>query len=160
MKDLRKDFPIFKRKIDNKNLIFLDNASTSQKPQYVLDTLINFYTEHNANVRRGIYTLSEEASALYEQAREKVARFINANTEEIIFTSGATEGINFIATSWGQENINEGDEIIISLMEHHSNFVPWQELAKRKKAILKIIKVTPNGELDYEDYKHLLSNRT
>src|SRR5664279_4600915 len=157
----RKFFPILKRELNGKLLVYLDNAATSQKPQVVIDALTNYYSNYNANIHRGIHTLAEEATAAYESTRVTVRRFINAaQPEEIIFTRGATEGINLVAYTWGRQNIHAGDEIIISGMEHHSNIVPWQILCEEKKAILQIIPVTDNGELDMDAYKKLLSSKT
>jgi cysteine desulfurase/selenocysteine lyase len=161
MKNIKKDFPILKRTVNGKPLVYLDNASTTQKPIAVLKALQKFYTTSNANIHRGIHALSEEATAQYEDTRKKVATLIGAhNTEEIIFTKNCTEAINCIAFSWGKQNINANDEIIVSALEHHANLVPWQELAKEKKAILKIIPLTPNLVLDLDAYKKLLSKKT
>ncbi len=157
----REFFPILSRKLNDKTLVYLDNAATSQKPQVVIDALSNYYSNYNANIHRGIHTLAEEATAAYESTRMTVRRFINAAfPEEIIFTRGATEGINLVAYTWGRKNIRAGDEIIISGMEHHSNIVPWQILCEEKKSILKIIPVTNTGELDIDAYNNLLSPKT
>lgn len=157
----REFFPILSRKLNDKTLVYLDNAATSQKPQVVIDALSNYYSNYNANIHRGIHTLAEEATAAYESTRITVRKFINAAfPEEIIFTRGATEGINLVAYTWGRKNIRAGDEIIISGMEHHSNIVPWQILCEEKKSILKIIPVTDNGELDIDTYNNLLSSKT
>ncbi len=161
VKSIRKSFPILQRELNDKLLVYLDNAATSQKPQVVIDALTRYYSHYNANIHRGIHTLAEEATAAYESTRVTVRRFINAALpEEIIFTRGATEGINLVAYTWGRQNIHAGDEIIISGMEHHSNIVPWQILCEEKKSILKIIPVNDNGELDMEAYKKLLSSKT
>ena len=123
---IRKQFPILNRKVKGKPLVYLDNAATSQKPQVVLDALMEYYTGYNANIHRGIHTLAEEATAAFEATRDTVRNFIGALTrEEIIFTKGTTESINLVSSTWGRANINTGDEIIISAMEHHSNIVPW-----------------------------------
>ena len=136
------------REVKGKPLIYFDNAATTQKPQQVIDALIHYYTNYNANIHRGIHTLAEEATAAFEATRDAVKTFINARSrEEIIFTRGTTEGINLVAYSWGRKNIQAGDEIIISYMEHHSNIVPWQILCEEKKAVLKIIPVNEEGEL-------------
>ena len=157
----REFFPILNRELNDKLLVYFDNAATSQKPQVVIDALTNYYSNYNANIHRGIHTLAEEATAAYESTRVTVRKFINAAfPEEIIFTRGATEGINLVAYTWGRQNINAGDEIIISGMEHHSNIVPWQILCEEKKATLKVIPVTDNGELDFDAYKNLLSSKT
>lgn len=161
VQSIREFFPILNRELNDKRLVYLDNAATSQKPQVVIDALSNYYSHYNANIHRGIHTLAEEATAAYEATRVTVRKFINATfPEEIIFTRGATEGINLVAYTWGRQNINAGDEIIISGMEHHSNIVPWQILCEEKKAILKVIPVTDEGELDMEAYKNLLSSKT
>lgn len=161
VQSIREFFPILNRELNNKLLVYLDNAATSQKPQVVIDALSSYYSNYNANIHRGIHTLAEEATAAYESTRVTVGKFINATfPEEIIFTRGATEGINLVAYTWGRQNINTGDEIIISGMEHHSNIVPWQILCEEKQAILKVIPVTDEGELDMEAYKNLLSSKT
>lgn len=158
---IRENFPILSRELNDKLLVYLDNAATSQKPQVVIDALTNYYSHYNANIHRGIHTLAEEATAAYEATRVTVRRFINAAVpEEIIFTRGATEGINLVAYTWGRQNMHSGDEIIISGMEHHSNIVPWQILCEEKKAVLKVIPITTEGELDLDAYKNLLSSKT
>lgn len=130
---IRNDFPILTRKVNGKPLVYLDNGATSQKPESVLQAMDDFQRNHNANVHRGIYTLSEEATALYEGAREKVRKFINARSvEEIIFTRNASESINLVALSWARQNLKAGDEVLTTEMEHHSNIVPWQMLAKER----------------------------
>lgn len=158
---LRENFPILHRRLNGKQLVYFDNAATSQKPQVVIDALTNYYSSYNANIHRGIHTLAEEATAAYEATRGTAKNFINAaSAEEIIFTRGATEGINLVAYTWGRKNLHEGDEIIISGMEHHSNIVPWQIVCEEKKAILKVIPINKNGELDFGSYKKLLSSKT
>lgn len=158
---IRQQFPILKREVKGKPLVYLDNAATSQKPQSVIDALVNYYTTYNANIHRGIHTLAEEATAAFESTRDAVQQFIQASSrEEIIFTRGTTEGINLVAYTWGRQNIKAGDEIIISTMEHHSNIVPWQILCEEKKAVLKIIPINDEGELLVEEYKKLLSPKT
>ena len=158
---IRTHFPILKRQLNGKPLVYLDNAATSQKPQVVLDALVHYYSHYNANIHRGIHTLAEEATAAYESTRQTVKEFIGARqAEEIIFTRGATEGINLVAFTWGRQNIGPGDEILISEMEHHSNIVPWQMLCEEKKAVLKVIPITEKGELDMDAYRKLLSSRT
>lgn len=158
---IRKDFPILRRTVNGKRLVYLDNAATSQKPQAVLDALENYYREHNANVHRGVYTLSEEATALYEGARKKVADFISApSVSEIIFTRNATEAINLVAYSWGRKNIRSGDEIIVSGMEHHSNLVPWQILAEETGSRLVVWKITEEGKLDISKLEKLVNGKT
>jgi cysteine desulfurase/selenocysteine lyase len=158
---LRSDFPIFSKKVHNQNLIYFDNASTTQKPQQVLQALTNFYSSHNANIHRGIYALAEEATGLYEDARGLVARFIGAtHAQEIVFTSGTTQGINMVAQSWARHQLQPGDEILISEMEHHANLLPWQQLAHEKQLVLKFIPVLPDGTLDYAALEWLLTERT
>jgi cysteine desulfurase/selenocysteine lyase len=158
---IREQFPILERKVKGNPLVYLDNAATSQKPQVVLDALMYYYTRQNANIHRGIHTLAEEATAAFEDTRNTVQKFINAaSREEIIFTRGATEGINLVAYAWGRKNIKAGDEIIISTMEHHSNIVPWQLLCQEKGAILKFIPVNDQGELLLDAYENLLSKST
>lgn len=159
--ELRKDFPILSREVDGKPLVYLDNAATSQKPQSVINAINDYYSNYNANIHRGVYSISIKASEAYENAKIKVKDFINAASErEIVFTRGATEAINLIAYSYGLVNVHEGDEIIISEMEHHANIVPWQVLCEKKKAVLKVIPVNDSGELLLDEYKKLLSNRT
>lgn len=160
-KNIRNDFPILKEKSNGKPLIYLDSASTTQKPHLVIDTLLNFYQKSNANVHRGIYHLSEQATQLYETAREKVARFINAkDSSEIVFTRGTTESINLVASTWGADYIKEGDEIVITELEHHSNLLPWMQLAQKNKALLKYIPVFSDGRLDIQKIPQLISQKT
>lgn len=158
---VRRQFPILRREVKGKPLIYFDNAATTQKPQQVIDALTGYYTGYNANIHRGIHTLAEEATAAFENTRDAVQRFIGAaSREEIIFTRGTTEGINLVAYTWGRQNIKAGDEIIISAMEHHSNIVPWQVICEEKGAALKVIPVNDKGELLFEEYVKLLSPRT
>ncbi|MGQ9641710.1 MAG: aminotransferase class V-fold PLP-dependent enzyme [Candidatus Bathycorpusculaceae bacterium] len=158
---IREDFPILKRKINNYPLIYFDNAATSQKPKQVIETIKNFYENHNANVHRAVHTLSQEASELYENAHEEVANFIGANgTEEIIFVRGTTEAINLVAYGWGLHNLGKNDEVLISLMEHHSNIVPWEILSKIKGFNVKYVDVNGDGNLNYEDFENQISNKT
>ncbi|PKB73137.1 MAG: cysteine sulfinate desulfinase [SAR202 cluster bacterium Io17-Chloro-G7] len=158
---VQQDFPILKQTVNGKPLVYLDNAATSQKPQSVIDALVGYYTTDNANVHRGVHTLSQRATDHYEEAREKVRRFINAKDDrEIIYVRGTTEGINLVAQTFGRENIHQGDEIIISAMEHHSNIVPWQILCEERGAVLKVIPVDDSGELLMDEYEALLSPRT
>jgi len=161
VESIRKDFPILKRIINGKPLVYLDNAATSQKPQQVINAITDYYKTCNANIHRGVYTLSAEASELYDDAKENTANFIKAaESREIIFTSGATEAINLVAYSYGRYNVNQDDEVIISAMEHHSNIVPWQVLCEGKKAKLKIIPINDSGELIIDEYKKLLNEKT
>lgn len=160
MQDLRKYFPIFSQKREQP-LIYFDNAATTQKPQSVIDSISCFYSTANANMNRGLYALGEKSTEAYENVRFKTARFINAqSSSEVIFTSGTTDSINTVVYSWGEKNIKEGDEIVISQLEHHSNFVPWQQLALRKNAILKIIPVDRNGVLDLSSLDDLITSKT
>ncbi len=158
---VREDFPILKEKINDRQLVYLDNAATTQKPRAVIDALVNYYTTENSNVHRGVHTLSQRATDAYEEARSKVRQFINAGDDrEIIFVRGATEGINLVAQTYGRQNIGAGDEIIVSAMEHHSNIVPWQILCQEKGARLKVVPVNDAGELLLDEYEKLLSPRT
>ncbi|HIK56577.1 MAG TPA: SufS family cysteine desulfurase [Synechococcales cyanobacterium M55_K2018_004] len=158
---VRADFPILHQEIHGKPLIYLDNAATSQKPLAVLNALEDYYRGYNANVHRGVHTLSARATDAYEAARDKVQRFVNAaRREEIIYTRNATEAINLVAYAWGNANVQAGDEIILSVMEHHSNLIPWQLLAQRTGAILKFVSLTETEEFDLAHYKSLLSERT
>lgn len=159
-KKIRLQFPILSKKIHGKTLAYFDNASTTQKPLVVLDALQDFYRNWNANIHRGVHTLSEHATELYEDARKHVANFINAHQLEIVFTKSCTESINLIAASWGREHIKKNDEIMISILEHHANFVCWQELAKEKKAKLVIIPLKKDLTLDYNFFCSHLSRRT
>lgn len=158
---IRQQFPALNRLVKGRPLVYFDNAATSQKPQAVIDALVDYYTNMNANVHRGIHTLAEEATAAFEATRDTVRQFINASSrEEIIFTRGTTEGINLVAYTWGRKNIKAGDEIIISEMEHHSNIVPWQVLCEEKGAVLKMIPITGDGELRMDEFEKLLSAKT
>ena len=158
---IRKHFPILNREVKNKPLVYLDNAASSQKPQVVIDALVNYYTGFNANIHRGIHSLAEEATAAFEATRDTVRAFINAPArEQIIFTRGTTEGINLVAQTWGRQNIKKGDEIIVSTMEHHSNIVPWYILCQEKEAVLKAIPVSENGELLMDEFEKLLTPKT
>jgi len=158
---VRKDFPILSREVKGHRLIYFDNAATSQKPQSVIDALVHYYTQYNANVHRGIHSLAEEATAAFEATRDAVKHFINAAAlEEIIYTRGTTESINLVAYSWGRQHLAQGDEVIVSGMEHHSDIVPWQIVCEEKGAQLKVIPVNEQGELELEEYRKLLSSRT
>ncbi|HEX5151013.1 MAG TPA: cysteine desulfurase [Parafilimonas sp.] len=158
---IRKEFPVLERKVKGRNLVYFDNAATAQKPKVVINALIHYYQQYNANIHRGIHSLAEEATAAFEATRDTAKEFINAKyREEIIFTRGVTEGINLVASTWGRQNIKEGDEIIISGMEHHSNIVPWQMLCLEKKAKLKIIPVDNNGELVMTEFEKLITSKT
>ena len=158
---VRADFPILARKIHNKPLVYLDNAATTQKPQAVIDALVHYYTDENSNIHRGVHTLSEEATESYEQSRSAVQHFLNAaDSREIIFVRGATEGINLVAQTWGRGNIRHGDEIVISAMEHHSNIVPWQILCEQQGANLRVAPVNDAGELLLDEFEKLLGPKT
>lgn len=158
---IRQDFPFLtKAEAKKRNFIYFDNAATTQKPRIVIDRLSYFYSYQVSNIFRGLYLSAEEATSLYEQARQKIASFIGAHFTETIFTSGATASINFVAATWGEQFINEGDEILVTQMEHHANFLPWQQLAQRKKAVLRIVPITSSGELDVDAYQNMLTSRT
>ena len=158
---IREDFPILRQTVNGKPLVYLDNAATSQKPQAVIDALVRYYSTENSNVHRGVHTLSQMATDDYEAARSKVQRFINAGDErEIIFVRGTTEGINLVAQTFGRQNIKEGDEIVISALEHHSNIVPWQILCEESGAKLRVIPINDAGELLLDEYEKLLNPRT
>ncbi|MBD0368320.1 MAG: aminotransferase class V-fold PLP-dependent enzyme, partial [Flavisolibacter sp.] len=158
---IRQQFPILNREVKGKPLVYFDNAATTQKPQAVIDALMEYYTRYNANIHRGIHSLAEEATAAFEATRDTAKEFINAATrEQIIFTGGTTEGINLVAQTWGRQNVKAGDEIIVSNMEHHSNIVPWYLLCEEKGAHLKVIPINEDGELLLDEYEKLLSGRT
>jgi cysteine desulfurase/selenocysteine lyase len=159
--EIRADFPILKRKVYDKPLVYFDNGATTQKPQCVLDAVNEVYTTYNANIHRGVHFLSDTSSEAYENAREKVRSFINAGKrEEIVFTSGTTGSINGIAFSFGERFIKQGDEIIISYLEHHANIVPWQMMCERKGAVLRVIPINDAGEIIMEEYLKMLSSKT
>ncbi|TXH20061.1 MAG: cysteine desulfurase [Chitinophagaceae bacterium] len=158
---IRSQFPILNRKVKDKPLVYFDNAATAQKPQSVIDALVHYYSQNNANVHRGIHSLAEEATADMEATRDTVRSFINAaSREEIVFTKGTTESINLVAYTWGLANIHEGDEIIVSGMEHHSNLVPWQIVCQRNGGTIHIIPVDDQGEIIFEEFEKLLSPKT
>ena len=155
------DFPILHQQVNDNPLIYFDSAASSQKPQAVLDALQHYYRRDNANVHRGAHTLSGRATDAYEGARDKVAQFINAaSRDEIVYTRNASEAINLVAYTWGLANFHNGDEIILSVMEHHSNIVPWQLIAEKTGAVIKYVELTPSEEFDFEQYKSLLSEKT
>ena len=159
--EVRSDFPILDQTVNGKPLIYFDNAATSQKPQVVLDALVDYYNQDNANVHRGVHTLSARATAAYEATRDKVAAFINAaSRDEIVFTRNASEAINLVAYAWGLSTLKPGDEVILSVMEHHSNLVPWQLVAQRTGAVLKHVRLTETQEFDLEHFQELLCDRT
>ena len=158
---IREDFPILVRKVNDKPLIYFDNAATSQKPNAVIDTISRYYRDYNANIHRGIHKLAEEATVAHEEAREKIAKFINAKrSEEIVFTRNATEAINLVANAWGRANVVKGDKIVLTIMEHHSNIVPWQLLAEEKGADLEYIKINQDGTLRQNEISEQIDDRT
>ena len=161
LSEIRKQFPVLEQSINGKPLIYLDNAATTQKPLAVINEINRYYTEDNSNIHRGIHALAERATAAYENTRKSVAQFINADeSEEIIFTKGTTDSINIVAQSLGESILKPGDEVLISCMEHHSNIVPWQIICKKTKAVLKIIPINKHGEILFEEFLDLLSERT
>ncbi|MCH8284609.1 MAG: aminotransferase class V-fold PLP-dependent enzyme, partial [Chloroflexi bacterium] len=158
---VRRDFPILQQEVRGRPLVYLDNAATSQKPHQVIDALTRYYTAENSNIHRGVHYLSELATTKYEATRSTVKRFINAGEErEIVFVRGTTEGLNLVAQSFGRQRVGEGDEVIISTMEHHSNIVPWQMLCEERGARLRVIPINDDGELLLDEYEKLLSPRT
>ena len=158
---VRADFPILHQQVNEHPLVYLDNAATSQKPIQVLNALRDYYEQYNSNVHRGVHTLSAKATDAYEGSRDKIAAFINAaSRQEIVFTRNATEAINLVAYSWGTSNLKAGDEIILSVMEHHSNLIPWQLLAQQTGAVLKFVELTETEEFNLEQFKNLISDKT
>lgn len=161
IQDIRSHFPILHQEVNGKPLVYLDSAATSQKPASVIETLEKYYKEYNSNVHRGVHTLGTKATDAYEGAREKVRRFINAkSTEEIIFTRGATTALNMVAHSYGSDNLREGDEIVITFMEHHANIIPWQQVAKKTGATLKYIPLLEDGTISLEDVRATVTSNT
>jgi cysteine desulfurase/selenocysteine lyase len=159
--EIRKDFPIFQRVVKGKPLVYLDSAATTQKPLAVIEATERYYRTYNANVHRGIYSISEEATEAYEGARDKVAAFINSPAREgVVFTRNTTESINLVASSWGRSHLQQGDEILLSYMEHHSNLIPWQLISQQKGAQLRFIPLTSDGRLDLSDLNKLLTKKT
>lgn len=158
---VRSEFPVLSRRMGKNPLTFLDSGASAQKPAAVIERIRRYYAEEHANIHRGVYRLSEQATLAYENARERIALFLNApETREVIFTRGATEAVNLVAASWGQANLKAGDEILLTGMEHHANIVPWQMVAARTGAVIKVVPVTPSGELDLDAFRALLSPRT
>ena len=157
MNEIKKDFPVL---VNNPSLVYLDSCATSLKPKCVIDKIDEYYEKYGVNVNRGVYELSYHATCEYEETREITAKFLNAKPEEIVFTKGASNGLNLIASSYGLDNIQEGDEIITSELEHHSNIIPWQNVAKRKKAVLKFIELDSTGRITVESFKRVLTNKT
>jgi cysteine desulfurase/selenocysteine lyase len=161
IKNLKSEFPIFKQKINGKPLVYLDSANSSQKPKAVIDRLSNFYETEFSNVGRSVHTLAVKATNRFEATRDMLKKYINAqHREEIIFTKGATESINLVASSYGEKYINEGDEILITELEHHSNYVPWHFLRRRKGAVIKFAPINKNGEVEIDEIKKLISDKT
>ena len=159
--EIRNDFPILNAKVRGKELVYLDNGATAQKPTVVIDAINTYYKDYNSNIHRGVHHLSQVATTAYEEAREKLRGFINSpKLEEVIFTKGTTESINIVASCFGRNSLNKGDEVIISAMEHHSNIVPWQMICDEREAVLKVIPINNNGELLMDEYKKLLSDKT
>jgi len=158
---IRDDFPILKQRINDEPLVYLDSAATSQKPQAVIDSVVNYYQTINANTHRSVYTLGQRATDEYELARKKVQRFIKAkSSKEVVFTKGTTDSLNLVASTYGEKNIQAGDEIVITYMEHHSNLIPWQQLALRKNAVLKYIELTKDGQLDMDYARSKITDKT
>jgi len=159
--NLRNDFPILTRKIYDKPLVYLDNAATTQKPQVVIDRIVNYYSEENCNIHRGVHFLSQLATTAFENTREQIASFINAPAkEEVIFTKGTTESINLVASSFGRKVLGKDDEVLITALEHHSNLVPWQMLCYEKEAKLKVVPFNDKGEIDIASFRKMISERT
>jgi cysteine desulfurase/selenocysteine lyase len=153
---VRADFPILRRTVHGKRLVYLDNSNTTQKPKAVIDALVDFYSRHNSNVHRAVYALAEEATELYEGARRKAAQLVGGVAKDLVFVRGTTEATNLVRFAWGDTNVKKGDLLVSTLMEHHSNIVPWQLLAKRKGANLKFVGLQPDGTLDMESFENLL----
>jgi cysteine desulfurase / selenocysteine lyase len=161
IQSIRKQFPVLHQEVNGKPLIYFDNAATNQKPSSVIKALDHYYETDNANIHRGVHSLAERATADFEETRKKAAAFLNTKeVEEVIFTKGTTESINLVASTWGRKFVKEGDEIIISTLEHHSNIVPWQMLCEEKGAILRVIPINPKGEVIIDEFKKLLSAKT
>ena len=159
--DIRKQFPVLDQQVNGKPLIYFDNAATTQKPENVIKSIDTYYRQYNANIHRGLHSLAEKATAAYENTRRIVQQFINAGeAEEIIFTSGTTQGINLVASAYGRKYLKPGDEVIISELEHHSNIVPWQLVCQEKGATLKAIPINAQGDLNLDAYKRLLTDKT
>jgi cysteine desulfurase/selenocysteine lyase len=159
--ELRLDFPILHQEVNGKPLVYFDNGASSQKPQRVIDAIVNYYSQYNSNIHRGVHHLSQLATSAYEQAREEVRAFLNAReTAEIVFTKGTTEGINLIVQSWGRNYLKAGDEVVITAMEHHANIVPWQMVCEQTGALLRVIPMDTNGELILEEAEKLIGPRT
>ena len=161
IKNIKKEFPIFKQKINGKPLVYLDSANSSQKPKIVIDKISSFYETEYSNVGRSVHTLAVKATNRFEATRDKIKKYLNAkHREEIIFTKGATEAINLVASSYGKKYINKADEILITELEHHSNYVPWNYLRTDKGAVIKFAQVNENGDVEIEEIKKLITNKT
>jgi cysteine desulfurase / selenocysteine lyase len=161
LKDIRADFPILQQQVYKRPLVYFDNAASTQKPRQVIDAIRHYYEHDNCNIHRGVHYLSVKATEAYEEARKEIRQFINAkNTREIIFTKGATESLNLVATSFGKRYIQPGDEVITSIMEHHSNFVPWQQMCIERRATLRVLGINEKGELDLDELKGMLNEKT
>ncbi|MET1159890.1 MAG: SufS family cysteine desulfurase [Thermoprotei archaeon] len=159
--EIRKDFPILERKIHGRPVVYFDNAATTQKPRQVINAIVEFYTKYNANVHRGLHTLSQEASELYEKAHEVIAKFINAYSwDEVIFCHNTTDAMNIVAYAWGLKNLREGDEIVMTIMDHHSTMLPWRNVAMLKKAVIKYVDITNDGYLNYRDLEEKVTEKT
>ncbi len=158
---VRNDFPILEKTVNGNPLVYIDNAATTQKPKAVIESHVDFYLHHNANIHRGVHQLGTESTQAYDESREKIKKFINApDSREVIFTSGATESINLVTSTYGRRNLREGDEIIVSTMEHHANIVPWQILCGEKNSVLRVIPITDSGEIIMEEFVKLLNDNT
>lgn len=161
VEEIRKDFPILDRQVNGKPLVYFDNGATAQKPKVVIDAIVNYYSQENSNIHRGVHTLSQEATTAFEETREKMRAYLNAeHKEEIIFTKGTTDGINLLASSFGRHRIHEGDEVVITTMEHHSNIVPWQMICDERGATLKVAPINDAGELIMDEFAALLTDKT
>lgn len=158
---IRADFPILSEQVNGKPFVYFDSASTAQKPKRVIDSIVNFYTKQNSNIHRGVHTLSVQATERYENAREVIQHFVNAsNKEEIIFTKGTTESINFVAQCFGEKLLHKNDEILLSQMEHHSNLVPWQLIAQKYQCFLKYVPITESGALNLQELSNIITSKT
>ncbi|HCE84754.1 MAG TPA: cysteine desulfurase CsdA [Bacteroidetes bacterium] len=160
VQSLRVQFPVLHQQVNGRDLVYFDNAATSQKPQRVIDCLNHYYSKYNSNIHRGAHSLAAKATDAYEASRQTIANYINAPYETINFVRGVTEGINLVANTWGEANIQEGDEILLTQMEHHANIVPWQMLAERKRAIIKVLPITQDGEWDCSNLKDYINSKT
>ena len=160
VQSLRDQFPVLHQRVNGRDLVYFDNAATSQKPQRVIDCLNHYYSKYNSNIHRGAHSLAAKATDAYEASRQTIADYINAPYETINFVRGVTEGINLVANTWGEANLQEGDEILLTQMEHHANIVPWQMLAERKRAIIKVLPITKDGEWDCSNLKDYINSKT